>query len=161
MNLGWRWCHKESSHYRSKAVGWPSFVIWFFSLAAEVIVWSANLGPRLPRWLSDKRICLLMWELQETQLSALGQEGPLEKEMASILAWRILWTEESGRLQSMGSQKAGHDWAHMHANLGPRGWCVCCFGLRPMAFTNRIKAKSVNSTKHKSTPHIYIALYNL
>ena len=43
-----------------------------------------------------------------------GQEDPLEKEMAthsSILAWRIPWTEEPGRLQSMGSQRVGHDWA--------------------------------------------------
>ena len=43
--------------------------------------------------------------MQETQVQPLGQEDPLEKEMAthsSILAWRILWTEEPGRLQSMG-----------------------------------------------------------
>jgi len=48
----------------------------------------------------------------ETCVQSLGQEDPLEKEMAtyfSILAWRILWTEEPGRLQSMGSQRVGHD----------------------------------------------------
>ena len=42
----------------------------------------------------------------------LGQEDPLEKEMAthsSILAWRIRWTEEPGGLQSMGSQRVGHN----------------------------------------------------
>ena len=46
---------------------------------------------------------LAMWE---TRVRSLGQEDPLEKEMAthsSILAWRIPWTEEPGRLQSMGS----------------------------------------------------------
>ena len=46
--------------------------------------------------------------MQETQVWFLGQEDPLEKEMAthsSILAWRIPWTEEPGRLQSMGSQE--------------------------------------------------------
>ena len=46
--------------------------------------------------------------MQETRVRFLGQEDPLEKEMAtrsSILAWRIPWTEEPGRLQSMGSQK--------------------------------------------------------
>ena len=46
--------------------------------------------------------------------SILGREDPLEKEMAthsSTLAWRIPWTEEPGRLQSMGSQRVGHDWA--------------------------------------------------
>ena len=46
--------------------------------------------------------------MQETQIQFLGWEDPLEKEMAthsSILAWRIPWTEEPGRLQSMGSQE--------------------------------------------------------
>ena len=50
--------------------------------------------------------------MQETQVQSLGQEDPLEKEMAthsSILAWRILWTEEPGGLQSMGSQRVRHD----------------------------------------------------
>ena len=45
-------------------------------------------------------------------LRFLGQEDPLEKEVtthSSILAWRILWTEEPGRLQSKGSQIIGHD----------------------------------------------------
>ena len=44
--------------------------------------------------------------------STLGREDPLEKEMAthsSILAWRIPWTEDPDRLQSMGSQRVGHD----------------------------------------------------
>ena len=51
-----------------------------------------------------------MWE---TQVRSLGGEDPLEKEMAthsSTLAWKIPWTEEPGRLQSMGSQRVGHDW---------------------------------------------------
>ena len=46
--------------------------------------------------------------------SSLGWEDPLEKEMAihsSTIAWRIPWTEEPGRLQSMGSQRVGHDGA--------------------------------------------------
>ena len=46
--------------------------------------------------------------MQETQVQSLGQEDPVEKEMAthsSILAWEIPWTEEPGRLQSMGSQE--------------------------------------------------------
>ena len=47
--------------------------------------------------------------MPETQVRFLSREDPLEKEMAthsSILAWRILWTEEPGRLQSMGSQES-------------------------------------------------------
>ena len=50
--------------------------------------------------------------MQETQVPSLGREDSLEKGMAthsSILAWRIPWTEEPGGLQSMGSQRVGHD----------------------------------------------------
>ena len=50
--------------------------------------------------------------MQETRVQSLGWEDPLEKEMAtdsSILAWRIPRTEKPGGLQSMGSQRAGHD----------------------------------------------------
>ena len=50
--------------------------------------------------------------MQETQVRSLGQEDPQEKGMAtysSILAWRIPWTEEPGGLQSMGSQRVGHN----------------------------------------------------
>ena len=48
----------------------------------------------------------------ETRVRSLGKEDPLEKEMAthsSTFAGKILWTEEPGRLQSMGSQRVGHD----------------------------------------------------
>ena len=52
--------------------------------------------------------------MQETQVKSLGWEDPLEKEMAThsrTLAWKIPLTEEPGRLQSMGSQRVGHDQA--------------------------------------------------
>ena len=52
-----------------------------------------------------------MQETQEMPVRSLGQEDPLEKEMAtlsSILAWRISWTEEPGGLQSVGLQRIGH-----------------------------------------------------
>ena len=51
--------------------------------------------------------------MQETWVRSLGREDPLEKEIAthsSILAWRIPWTEKPSGLQSMGSQRVGHDW---------------------------------------------------
>ena len=66
------------------------------------IVWdfpTAQMGKNLPA-------------MQETWAQSLGQEDPLEKEMAihsSILAWRIPWTEKPGGLQSMGSQRVRHD----------------------------------------------------
>ena len=50
--------------------------------------------------------------MQETSVQSLGSEDPLETEVAtysSILAWRILWAEEPGRLQSIGSQRVRHD----------------------------------------------------
>ena len=60
----------------------------------------AQRGKRLPA----------VWE---TWVQSLGQEDPLQKEMAahsSILAWKIPWKEEPSRLQSMGSQRVGHNW---------------------------------------------------
>ena len=56
--------------------------------------------------------------MRETQVQSLGQEDPLKKEMAthsSILAWKIPWTEEAGRLQFMGSHRVGHDWSNSAA----------------------------------------------
>ena len=50
--------------------------------------------------------------MQETWVRSLGQEDPLEKEMSThsiTLAWRIPWTKEPGRLQSMESQRVGHN----------------------------------------------------
>ena len=68
-------------------------------------------------WLSSKE-CACQ---EETQVQLLGQENPLKKEMAThsgILAQEIPWTEELGRLQSMGSQRVRHDLAtkeqHIH-----------------------------------------------
>ena len=59
-----------------------------------------------------------MKETWEIQVQSLGQEDPLEKEMASysrILAWKISWTEEPGRLQSMGSRKS---WTQLSVHVG-------------------------------------------
>ena len=60
----------------------------------------------MAQWVKNPPI---MQETQEKQVQSLGQEDPLEKKMvthSSILAWEIPWTEEPGRLQSMGSQKS-------------------------------------------------------
>ena len=69
------------------------------------------------QWLSSKE-SPAMWEIQ---VRFLGQEDPMEEGMAihsSILAWRIPWTEEPGRLKSMWSQRVGHDWQHA---------CMCIY----------------------------------
>ena len=60
----------------------------------------------MAQWVKNPPI---MQETQEKQVQSLGREDPLEKKMAthsSVLAWEIPWTEEPGRLQSMGSQKS-------------------------------------------------------
>ena len=70
----------------------------------NIISW-ASLGAQMVKNLP---------EMQETWIQSLGQEDPLEKGMATHsdnLAWRVPWTEEPGRLQSMGLQRVGHDWA--------------------------------------------------
>ena len=62
------------------------------------LLWASLVAQRLKLW--------------ETWVRSLGREDPLEKEMAThsrILAWRIPWAEESGGLQSMGSQTVRHD----------------------------------------------------
>ena len=62
----------------------------------------------LPSGLAVKDSTCNAGDVQEAQVQSLGQEDPLEKEMvthSSILAWKILWTEEPGVLQSMGLQK--------------------------------------------------------
>ena len=53
-----------------------------------------------------------MQEMPETQVHSLGQEDPLKEEMSahfSILDWKTPWTEEPGKLKSMGSQRGGHN----------------------------------------------------
>ena len=81
MHLVYQW----EDVFRGQEVGWASLV-------AQIV---KNLSPK-----------------QETLVQSLGQEDPLEKGVAnysSILAWRIPWTEEPGRLQSMGLQRVRHD----------------------------------------------------
>ena len=83
----------------------------------------------LPRWLNDKRMYL---PIQEMRVRSLGQEHPLEKEMAtpsSILAWRIPWTEEPGGLQAIGSQRGGHNLETEHAWTYARTARVCKYAL--------------------------------
>ena len=96
----------------------PSHPLW--SLSPPTFILSQHQG--LFKWISSDRADWLslvaqtekhlstMWE---TWVRSLGQEDPLEKEMAihsSTITWKIPWTEEPGRLQSMGLERVGHDW---------------------------------------------------
>ena len=86
--------------------------------------------------------------MQETWIQSLGWEDPLEKEVAthsSILAWRIPWTEEPGGLQSMESQRVGHNSdfdTHLHYI------CYGCLWSVTFDVTNTIV-----SGHHKPLPH--------
>ena len=74
--------------------------------ASQVVQWIKNLPA--------------MWETQERQVWSLSQKDTLEEGMAihsSILAWRIPWTEEPGRLQSRGLQRIGHHWSTTHTHM--------------------------------------------
>ena len=106
------WCRQTSQflnvgtvlHLKSKQVdnnkNWPCEPpVWGFMFIGKGTSLVAQMVKHLPT----------MWE---TQVQSLGREDPLEKEMAthsSILTWKIPWTEEPGRLQSMGSQRVRHD----------------------------------------------------
>ena len=70
---------------------------------ADKLLSMTSLVAQMVQRLSTKR---------ETRVQSLGREDPLGKEMAvhsSTIAWKIPWTEEPGRLQSMGSQRVGHN----------------------------------------------------
>ena len=93
----------EIHSFQSNTLGWPK------GLFCKVL--RTPLVAQMVKRLST---------MQETRVRSLGWEDPLEKEMAihsSTIAWKIPWTEEPGRLQSMGSQRVGHDWATSLAYL--------------------------------------------
>ena len=81
--------------------------------------------------------------MRETRVGSLGWEDSLEKEMAthsSILAWRIPWTEEPGRLQSTGSQRVGHDWAtSLHFTSSGENTRPFRYDLNQTTYNNTVK----------------------
>ena len=84
-------------------------VLWFMGLQRVRHCWATELN-----WTVVKESTCPLQKMQEMQLQFLGWKDSLEKEMAthsSILTWEIPWTVEPGRLQSMGSQRIGHNWA--------------------------------------------------
>ena len=87
-----------------------SGVVVMLSILIQIeVTWVYARG--LPRCHSWQRIHLPVQETEETRVQSLAQENPLEDDMATqsgILAWKIAWTEEPGRLQSMGSQRIRH-----------------------------------------------------
>ena len=98
MYVGLTLCTIRNSIWLSSLFTFQCFVMYFTYFGASLV---AQMVKHLPA-------------VRETGVWSLGQEDPLEKAVAthsSTLAWKISWTEEAGRLQSMGLQRVGHDWA--------------------------------------------------
>ena len=95
------------SDLRNKAGRGATYPDWKYRKKGKfrgklTVPWASLVAQRLKR----------LPAMQETWVRSLGRQDPLEKEMAthsSIPAWTIPWSEEPGRLQSMGSQRVGHD----------------------------------------------------
>ena len=113
-------------------------------------------------------ICVYIWAslmaqmvknlpaMRETQVQSLGWDDPLEKGMAthsSILAWRISWSEDPGRLQSLGSQRFRYNWSDL-ANTPTH--CTACGILVPSQRLSPglwdAKAKSTNHRTDRECP---------
>ena len=100
--------------------------------------------------------------MQETWVQSLGQEDPLEKVMAthsSILAYEIPWTEELGRLQSIGSQRVGHDSSDLTGSHAQTSTSLCT-SFPPsdpsQALTLSVTQPSITLTNH--VPHIKVPI---
>ena len=93
-----------STETRVRSLGWEDTLEKGMATHSSTIAWKiTSLVAQMVKRLSTMR---------ETRVRSLGWENPLEKEMAihsSTIAWKIPWTEEPGRLQSMGSQRVRHD----------------------------------------------------
>ena len=95
-----------------KSILLNQFQVWGHFIVDEGILFYIGL-----MWVSASLVAQRVKHLpamQDTRVRSLGWEDPLEKEMSthfSTLAWKISCTEEPGRLQSMGLQSVGHDWA--------------------------------------------------
>ena len=132
----------------------PNFfdICWFWRPNKKRCEWGWDESKSSTLNLWNKQLTCFSWAslvaqtvknspaMQETRIQSLDWEDPLEKGMAtlsSILAWRIPWTEEPGRLQSMGFQRVGHKWAtntvcHTHRlpSWIPQCWLHSGFTLR-------------------------------
>ena len=109
-----------------------TLVMYWAKLCFSFIALPLLRTSQVAQW---QRICLPMQGRQE--IWSLGQEDPLEKEMAthsSILAWKIPCTKELGGLQSMGSKRVGHDWAHT-----PKHTPLLCTKIPKKTYTEKRK----------------------
>ena len=102
----------KSYHLRTSISYFRTCEAWVWWYLYSLIDWKI-CDPKIPWAFLVVQMVKNLPEMQETQVRSLGWEVPLEKAMAThsgILAWRIPWTEEPAGLQSMGLQRAGHEW---------------------------------------------------
>ena len=122
------WELLELIAFFSRSFFWP----WYTAYgASQVAQWVKNLPA--------------VQDMQEKWVHSLGLEDPLEEGMAtcsSILAWRISWTEEPGGLQSMGFQRAGHDWSEWACRHALYGILIPWPGIKPVP--TAVEACSLN-----------------
>ena len=108
---------------------WPDYIsLLFFFFSSLECVWDFPGGPVVKN----------LPAMQETWVWSLGWEDSLEEGMAthsSTLAWRIPWTEEPDRLQSMGLHRVGHDWSNLAAA------CICGLSCDTWADITRAACK--------------------
>ena len=96
---------------------------------------------------------------QETHVRLLGQEDPQKEKMtthAHIFAWRIPWTEETGRLHSMWSQRAGHDWATKQPQQ-----CILCHIWQIQAASPQLVVKNIVINIGLAKHFIWVYPYNI
>ena len=111
----------------------PSFcVCWFWLLLKSFRLKSFDAAMASRVALVLKNLPAYAGDAKKRWVRSLGQEDPLDEEMAThsrILAWKIIWTEEPGRLQSMGSQRVRHDWiTFTHSPCPAYSHSPCQFG---------------------------------
>ena len=126
--------------------------------------YSTDKGTKALRGCSVNRLSTM----RETWVRSLGRKDPLEKEMAihsSTIAWKIPWTEEPGRLQSMGSQRFGLDWAtslSLSLCLHDTAWVQVCesnFMIRALCDTGFIHLLIVSLSGHAFSKYLSITNY--
>ena len=122
-----------SINSRNRALGKNNFIVLFppkVILKSDIVNYIRKVTSLVAQTI--KRLSTM----QEIRVQSLGWEEPLEKEMAihsRTIAWKIPWTEEPGRLQSMGLQRVGHDWATslyiVNSKTTPKRWKSWSSGL--------------------------------
>ena len=115
-----KWMSTQRMGVFSKPESWFSQAFLIGALGISIrLIWASLVAHRLKH----------LPPMRETQFRSLGQEDPLEKEMAthsSILAWRIPRTEKPDGPQSMGSQTFRHNWSDLACTTDSQNCCLCC-----------------------------------